>query len=199
MKLFRFYHVAFALGVITAYFTAEELGLVHAWTGYVIAALVLIRVGLGVLRRQGFSFQRLHPRLAAPPHGQGGIRHPFIGHALTLALVTCVAGAACTGIAMDKGGTLLGNSIRAHDEKRDRGGESEADEREFSLLGLIGTARAEDGEREGGDGGEEGPLGEIHETFGNLLLPLVLAHVLYLLLFRFELARFVLFVPRKRV
>ena len=110
--------------------------------------------------------------------------------------MTCVAGAGVTGIAMDKGGTLAGNSIRAGDEQREGGAERAEDEREFSMFGLIGTARADDGE--GGRDEEEGPLSEIHETFGNLLLPLAIAHVLYLLVFRFNLARFMLFVPSKR-
>lgn len=196
MPFFRFYHLLFGAAALAAYLTAEELGLVHAWLGYGIAALLLLRLSLGLLRRRGFEFRRLLPRAGAAPLGQGGIRHPAIGHALTLALLVCIGGAAGTGIAMDRGGTLVGQSIRNDDgEGREHGEHEDDEDHEFSL-GLIGTARADDGRE---DGDEGGPLGELHETFGNLMLPLVFAHLAWLLLFRFDLARYVLFLKRARV
>lgn len=196
MPFFRFYHLLFGAAALAAYLTAEELGLVHAWLGYGIAALLLLRLALGLLRRRGFEFRRLLPRAGAAPLGQGGIRHPAIGHALTLALLVCIGGAAGTGIAMDRGGTLVGQSIRNDDgEGREHGEHEDDEDHEFSL-GLIGTARADDGRE---DGDEGGPLGELHETFGNLMLPLVFAHLAWLLLFRFDLARYVLFLKRARV
>ncbi|PLK25893.1 hypothetical protein [Novosphingobium sp. TH158] len=108
---------------------------------------------------------------------------------------------------MDQGGTLVGKSIRADDGKRDRHGEhgdKRGNDREeehealsapASLMGLAPAARADGGE---GEEGEEGILGEVHETLGNLLLPLVLLHVLCLLVFRFDMACFMLFLPRRR-
>ncbi|MDE2597655.1 MAG: cytochrome b/b6 domain-containing protein [Sphingomonadales bacterium] len=199
MRAFRFYHVLIALAALAAYFTAEELGLVHAWLGYGVGLLIGLRLALGIARRRGFEFRRMIPRPGRAPLGQTGLRHPAIAHALTLALFICVAGVAGTGIAMDKGGTLVGKSIRAGDGEKGEGGESERgeDREEASRWSLIGTAYAEDGEREGGEGGEHGALGEAHELFGNLLLPLALAHAAYLLLFRFDLARFMLFLRRK--
>ena len=115
MPFFRLYHLLFGAAALAAYLTAEELGLVHAWLGYGIAALLLLRLALGLLRRRGFEFRRLLSRAGAAPLGQGGIRHPAIGHALTLALLVCIGGAAGTGIAMDRGGTLVGQSIRSDD------------------------------------------------------------------------------------
>ena len=202
MKAFRSYHLLFAAGALTAYLTAEELGLVHTWTGYAIAALLILRALLGMAWVRGFEVRRLIPKLSPAPQGMGGIRHPFIARSLTLALLVCIAGAAATGIAMDRGGTLLGQSIRAHDEERRHGkGHEEGDVALLvptsPIISPITTAYAESFEREGREA-EEGLLGEVHETFGNLLLPLVSAHILYLLLFRFELARFMLFVPRRK-
>ena len=199
MSGFRLYHILFAAAGLVAYFTAEELGLVHAWTGYGLASLLAIRLVLGLARRRGFELRRLIPRPGAAPLGQRGLRHPAIGHALSLALFACVLGAAGTGIAMDQGGTLVGKSIRADDGEGDEGrGEHEDDgEEHFSAFGLIGTALADEG-GEGGEGGrEEGPLGELHETFGKAMLILAAAHAAWLLLFRFTLARYMLFVPKR--
>lgn len=197
MKSFRIFHLLLAVAVAVAYFTAEELGLVHAWVGYAVAALVVLRLVLGMARTRGFEFRRLVPSLATPPRGQTGIRHPAIGRTLTLALFLAIAGTATTGVLMDRGGTLVGQSIRAHDGERHRAGHEEAErEARASVVNLVAPPANAREEGERGEG-EEGALGEIHETLGNAVLPLVIAHLLYLLLFRFDLARFMLFVPRK--
>lgn len=187
MNGFRFYHLLFAGGVALAWFTAESLGLVHAWTGYVVAALIGLRLILSALRARGFDLVRLKPGFGTAPRGQGGLRHPAIGRLLTLVLLAAVATTATTGIVMDRGGTLAGQSIRAKDDER-------REEREHA------STRQDDGEEEGEDEGEgeEGLLGEIHETTSNALLPLVALHALWLLFFRLDLARFVLFLPRRR-
>ena len=191
MKKFRLFHLLFAGGVALAWFTGEALGLVHAWTGYAIAALVLLRIALGLARQRGFEFARVLPRLVTPPRGQEGIRHPAIGKAITLALLLAVSTAAATGIMMDKGGTLVGQSIRAND------GDEEHEGRENAALSLVPAAHAEDGEAREGDEDRHGLLGAVHKTVGNALLPLVVLHMAWLLLFRFELARFILFLPRR--
>lgn len=196
MKALRFYHVALAVGALIAYFTAEELGLVHAWVGYAVAALLLVRLLLGLAGRRGFEFKRWFPSLAPPPRGHTGIRHPAISRTLVLGILICVMGAAGTGIAMDRGGTLVGQSIRLDDEK----GEHGDDDGERSDEGRQTIASENHNESAGDEheGNEEGLLGELHETLGNLLLPLVALHVLYLLVFRFELARFMLFMQPRR-
>lgn len=198
MKIFRLYHLLFGAGALVAYFTAEELGLVHAWVGYGIAALLILRAALGFASAQGFRFNRLLPRLRTGATAKG-LRHPAIGNALSLALVLCVAGTAGTGIAMDRGGTLVGKSIRADDEENER--EEHGEEHEEASLfpalpALIPPALAD----VGGEGGEdeEGPLAEIHETLGNVMLPLAVLHALYLLIFRFQMARFMLFLNPRR-
>lgn len=196
MKALRFYHLLLAGITLLAYFTAEELGLVHAWAGYLVAALLGVRLLLGVLRQRGFELRRLMPSLAAPPRGQDGIRHPIISRLLVLAILTSVAGAAGTGIAMDQGDTLVGQSIRLHDEDGERGEAREHGDDDDDEQRADQTRIAEDGEI--GEDEDEGPLSELHELFGNLILPLVALHALYLLLVRFELARFMLFMKPRR-
>jgi cytochrome b len=185
MNQFRVYHIAFGLAVAAAYFTGESLGLIHAWMGYGIAALLALRLVLGLARKRGFEFRRLKPSLATPPRGQTGMRHPAIARLTMLALFITVIGSGVTGIVMDKGGTLVGQSIRAHDEDR-------AEERRPTVT--TPGSKTERREREE----KHGLIETVHKTLGSLLLPLVLIHAIYLLLFRFDLARFILFFPRKR-
>lgn len=197
MKTFRIFHILLAATVAAAYFTAEELGLVHAWVGYAVAALIALRLALGMACARGFEVRRLVPSLGAPPRGQTGIRHPAIGRTLTLALFLTIAGTATTGVLMDRGGTLVGQSIRAHDGERHRGGR-EGEEREASASFMTLEAPPANAREEGERGeGQGSALSEIHKTLGNAVLPLVIAHLLYLLVFRFDLARFMLFISRK--
>ncbi len=191
MKPLRFYHLLLGAGCLLAWFTAEELGLAHAWTGYVVALLITLRLVLGLIGKSGFQFRRLIPRA-----GGDAAQKPAISAALSLALLVAVSGTAATGILMDKGGTLTGDSIRAHDDERSEAGDDEeAALTPATFVGLVSSAQAEDGER--GER-EEGLLGEVHETLGNMILPLAILHALYLLIFRFQVARFMIFMPRKQ-
>ena len=172
MSSFRIYHLLLGAAVAAAYFTAESTGLPHAWIGYGVAVLVALRLGLGLIGKAGFGWQRLRLRQAGRNPGPTPLTHPLVGRALTLALLLCVATAAGTGIAMDRGGTLVGQSIRANAE-----GEHE---------------RHEQGKH------DENLVEEVHETAGNALLPLVIVHLLWMLVARRDLALFVLFWPRRR-
>lgn len=201
MKALRFYHVSLAVAALIAYFTAEELGLVHAWVGYGVAALLTVRLLLGLLGKHGFEFKRWFPSFAPPPRGQTGIRHPAVSRALVLGILICTIGAAGTGIAMDRGGTLVGQSIRLDDEKgehREKHDDDDDGERMRESGQVIASEQRNESTGGESEDEEEGLLGELHETFGNLMLPLVALHVLYLLVFRFELARFMLFLQPRR-
>jgi len=61
---------------------------------------------------------------------------------------------------------------------------------------IVSVAYADDDEHEGGHEEEEGLLTEAHELFANLLLLFVGLHVTYILLFKFPLAKFMLFIPK---
>ena len=172
MSSFRIYHLLLAAAVAGAYFTSESTGIPHAWIGYGVAALVVLRLALGIAGKSGFGWQRLRLKRAGHNSGRTALTHPLVGRALTLALLLCVATAATTGLVMDRGGTLVGQSIRA----------TEGEEHEHREQG----------------GHEESLLAEVHETSGNALLPLVVAHLLWMLVARRDLALFLLFWPKRR-
>ena len=172
MSSFRIYHLLLGAAVAGAYFTSESTGIPHAWIGYGVAALVLLRMALGLAGKSGFGWQRLRLKRTARNPGRTALTHPLVGRALTLALLLCIATAATTGILMDRGGTLVGQSIRATD------GEEHEDHEEGAH--------------------EESLLAEIHETSGNALLPLVIVHLLWMLVARRDLAMFLLFWPKRR-
>jgi cytochrome b len=100
----------------------------------------------------------------------------MLGIALSLLTVTG------TGIAMDQGRSI--------------GLKAPAAERMIlqSPTELRYAGEYEDDEHE--EDREEGPLSEVHELAGNLLLLFVGLHVSYLLLFKRPLAKFMLFLPR---
>lgn len=203
MKSFRLFHALFGALVLAAYLTGEETGVAHAWIGYAVASLILLRLSLGLMHQSGFAFHRLLPRLGAGHGANRGLRHPAIAQVLTLSLALAVSGTAVTGVAMDRGGTFAGKSVRlddARDEGRGDGHggaseESEGDDLSAYVLGLVPPARADDGENE--SDGDEGPLAEVHEGLGSIILPLAFLHVVYTLIFRLDFARFMLFLPRR--
>ena len=172
MSSFRIYHLLLGAAVAGAYFTAESTGLPHAWIGYGVAVLVVLRLALGLAGKAGFGWQRMRLNRAARNPGRTALTHPLIGNGLTLALLLCVAAAAGTGVAMDRGGTLIGQSIRSEI----------AEEHEHRQAGEH----------------EESLLAEVHETSGNAPLPLVIAHLLWMLAARRDLTLFLLFWPRRR-
>lgn len=214
LKTLRFSHLLLALAASAAYLTGEAGGGIHKLIGYTVAALLIIRLLLSLLGGGVFSFSRWIPRLQAPAN-QRGIRHPAISRLLVLGILACAVGAATTGVLMDQGRALANPQFTLGDGEEDEGegGEGrrsgEADEeredealrpanpavRPVTAAGFVAVGGGEEGE---GDEDEEGPLGELHEFFANLLLPLVGVHVAYLMLFRLPLAQYMLFWPRRK-
>lgn len=103
--------------------------------------------------------------------------------AIALSLLTVTG----TGIAMDQGRSIGPAALRAQSAAPALGAEGKIRDRD--------TEHREDDEHAGEEHGEEGPLSEIHELAGNLLLAFVGMHVTYLLLFKHPLAKFMLFLP----
>jgi cytochrome b len=207
LKTLRLSHLLLALGATAAYLTGEAGGGIHKLIGYTVAALLILRLLLS-LGGGVFALSRWIPRAKAPA-GQGGLKHPAISRLLVLAILTCTAGAGTTGVLMDQGRALANPqfTLGEGDEGEEReGGEGRAQDndddealrstapfaRQLMVAGVTYRGDAE-GEEE-----EEGPLGELHELFANLLLPLVGIHVAYLLLFRLPLAQFMLFWPKRK-
>lgn len=169
MTRLRAYHAVLAVLVLAAYFSTEW-GKVHAWIGYGVAAVVLVRVVMAVTGAPQLGLMRFYPQI----HGlklDNAFTHPAISRILLLGIAVCLIGVTGTGIAMDRGWSLGSTPNQA--------------------ASLTAREADEGGEQEGGgEDGEDSPLGEIHELFGNGLMLLVAGHVTYLLLFKRPLARF---------
>ena len=186
MNRVRLYHALLAVLAIAAYLTGE-IDPAHAWLGYGVAFVIVLRLlwALGGERQVGLM--RFYPNFEGLKL-KGAATHPAISRVLMLGIALCLLTVTGTGIAMDQGRSIgLGSvaertSAQSPTELR-YADEGEEDEHEGE-------------EHEGEEHAEEGPLSEVHELAGNLLLAFVGMHVAYLLLFKRPLAKFMLFVPR---
>jgi cytochrome b len=176
MTRLRAYHAVLAILVLATYFSTEW-GAMHAWLGYGVAVAILVRVVLALTGASQLGLMRFYPQI----HGlklDNAFTHPAISRVLLLGIAVCLIGVTGTGIAMDQGRALKPASSPVSAPvlaQAERAGEGEGDEGEG---------------REGDESGEESPLGDLHELFGNGLMLLVAGHVSYLLLFKRPLARF---------
>lgn len=179
MHRLRLYHAILAVLVLAAYLTGE-LGLIHAWLGYAVAAIIALRLAAALLGVRQLGLMRFYPDFEALRLDRR-VTHPAISHTLLLGIALSLIGATATGIAMDRGAALgvgtptVGVSWEAEDDERGRG------------------IRRRERER-----GEEGLLAEAHEALADLLIALVALHVVYLLLFKRPLALYMLFMDTPR-
>jgi cytochrome b len=154
---------------LAAYFSAE-MGLVHAWLGYGVAALILFRLIWALSGAPQLGLARFHPSFK-DLHLKGIMTHPAISQVLLAGIALSVIGATGTGIMMDKGRALQPSALSS-----------------FSLSDENGRERREDESDEITE--------EMHEYLANLAIALVVLHVLYLLSFKLPLARFMLFANK---
>lgn len=167
----RVAHWLLAVGFLVAYLTEGEPEWLHSWAGYLVAALVVLRL------LWGFVGPR-HARFADFVYGPGKIlrylgdllrlRAPrYLGHspaggAMILALLLALAATSFAGmatLAQEEGEGPLAGWIAPLERPAGASGERDDDH--------------EEGEREG----EEGEWEEIHELLANLTLVLVLLHL----------------------
>lgn len=176
-RLFRVYHAALAVLAILAYLTGEA-GLIHAWLGYAVAAVIAFRLAWSVVGPRHLGISRIFPDLEEL-RGIRWIDHPAVGKVLLSGIAINLLLATATGLALDH---------------RPRRGEA----------ALVGAAHADGGERRGGRERDGGLLEEIHEATAELLFVFVIGHAGFVLLFRRPLARYMLFLapppaaPRRR-
>ena len=185
MNRVRLYHALLAILAIAAYLTGE-INPYHAWLGYGVAGVIVLRLlwALGGERQAGLM--RFYPNFEGLKL-KGLATHPAVSHLLMLGIALSLLTVVGTGIAMDQGRAFgLGPQL-AESAAPAQGAEGEIRYRD--------AGPDEDDEHEGEEHGEEGPLSEIHELAGNLLLAFVGMHVTYLLLFKRPLAKFMLFLP----
>jgi cytochrome b len=146
------------------------MGLVHAWLGYGVAALILFRLIWALSGAPQLGLARFYPSFK-DLHLKGIMTHPAISQVLLAGIALSVIGATGTGIMMDKGRALQPSALSS-----------------FSLSDENGRERREDEASEITE--------EAHEYLANLAIALVVLHVLYLLSFKFPLARFMLFANK---
>jgi cytochrome b len=189
MHRLRIYHAALAVLTISAYLTGEIVG-VHIFLGYAVAAVILLRLTWAVMGERQLGLQRFYSVLTGP-HLQAGWTHPAISLTLISLISLSLIGVVGTGVALEQGRAVLGlfEPATTPTEMTPSGPKS-------GVESAVAT-RAEDEDREADGESEGGALKGIHELFANALLILVPLHVLYLLMFKRALVKFMLFFPKK--
>ena len=172
MQRIRAYHAALAILTILA-FLSGDFGLVHDWLGYGVALVIGFRLLWALFNPRQLGLAKFYPHFDGLRF-DNAVRHPAVSRALILGVALSLVGATATGIALD-GGAAIG----------------------LADLSLVPDALAngEDG-RNGRDGNDA--LEGLHEFLSNLTIFFVLCHAGYLLLFKWPLARFMLFRDRRR-
>jgi len=175
MLRLRLYHAVLALLVVASYISGEW-GIVHAWLGYAVAVVMLVRLIWATTGVRQLGLERFYPVFTGLRLGTV-LTHPAISRALLLGIALTLIGTTATGVMMDRGraigiaATVVVSPAQA-DDKPGRAGKTDRD--------------------------SKGSLDDIHEILANLLIALVLCHVGYVLLFKFPLARFLLFMGTPR-
>lgn len=173
MSRIRLYHASLAILAILAYITGE-LGIIHAWLGYGVAVVILLRLLWALSGERQVGLMRFYPSFEGL-NTSNIFTHPAISKSLMLGIAICLITVTLTGITMDKGQSIGLNSAAVAST-------AQADESENGM--------SEEGEN------EEGFITEAHELFANLLLLFIGMHVAYLFVFKRPLAKFMLFVPK---
>ena len=179
MHRLRAYHALLVVLAVAAYATGE-MGLVHAWLGYAVSVVLVGRVLWAVTGVPQLGLMRFYPQFVGLKLGNA-MTHPAISRTLLLGIAICLIGVSGTGIALDRGRAV---SLAAGGAVAVAVAKDSTDERASSAEAKGHSERE----------AKEGPMSEVHELLANLLVGLVALHVAYLLLFKWPLARFMLFV-----
>lgn len=173
MNRIRLYHASLAILAILAYITGE-FGVIHAWLGYGVAFVILLRLLWALSGERQVGLMRFYPSFEGL-NTSNIFTHPAISKSLMLGIAACLMTVTVTGVVIDKG-KAIGLSGAA-------------------IVSVAQADESEDGMYEEGEG-EEGFITEAHELFANLLLLFVGMHVAYLFVFKRPLAKFMLFFPK---
>ncbi len=185
MNRVRLYHALLAILAISAYLTGE-MDPAHAWLGYGVVIIIVLRLLWAIGGARQVGLMRFYPNFEGLKL-KGALTHPAISRVLMLGIALSLLTVTGTGIAMDKGRALglapagAERSVASAPRETPAANRSSDDEE-------VGDEEDE--------GGEDGPVSELHELAGNLLLLFVGLHIAYLLLFKRPLAKFMLFLPR---
>ncbi|NBB25162.1 cytochrome B [Porphyrobacter sp. SLTP] len=167
----RITHWSIALAVLANALLTEEGSGPHIWVGYGLAAILALRLLWGLVGpaearfaafwpspRKAFAHLRDIRAGTVTPHAS----HNPLGALMVYAIWVCLLTIIATGITM------------AGPPPWD-GAEREAEHRSAVVSGESHEEASEEGDSE--EEGEEGLLGEIHETAANLLYLLILLHL----------------------
>ena len=173
--LVRILHWVVVVAFFTAYFTEEDLLATHTWAGYVVAAVVAVRVVWGFIGprharfadflysprsilRYGFNLLRLDPR-------ERYLGHSPVGGLMVVALLVGMAATVWSGLevlASEEGAGPLARADRAWPD--------------VSVIAAA-SANGDEEAEEGYEGGGAADWEEIHEVAANTTLVLVVLHV----------------------
>ena len=179
----RAYHATQAVLALLSFVTGE-LEVVHAWLGYSVGGIIVLRLLWTLSGESQFGLTRFHPSFEGLS-ARNFLSHPAISKTLMLGIFLSLIGATVTGVALDRGKTV-GTTAAAEviapayadgDKKRD-------------LKSVL------KGEHENEGDEEDGLLEEAHEALSNLMMVFVAMHIAYIILFRWPLARFMLFISK---
>ena len=151
--------------ICTLAYITGEIGIIHNYLGYAVSLVVIFRILWALGGHRQLGLMRFYPDFEGLKL-TNMFTHPSISRTLLLGIAISVILTTVTGILMDQGESLG-----------------------LSTVSLIDNAYAN-----GDDHGNEF-LEEVHEFFANLMLIFVVGHIGYLILFKFPLAKFMLFMP----
>lgn len=151
--------------ITTLAYITGELGLIHNYLGYGVFLIVIFRVLWALSGHRQLGLTRFYPDFEGLKL-TNMFTHPSITRTLLLGIAISVILTAATGVLMDQGESLGLSSVL-----------------------IIDNAYAN------GDKHNNEFLEEVHEFFANLMLVFVAGHVGYLIIFKFTLAKFMLFIP----
>ncbi len=171
----RVAHWTIVAGFFIAYFTEDDLLTVHVWAGYVVGALVLLRIVWGLVgpRPARFADFVYRPRVVFTYlwdllrfSARRYVGHSPAGGAMVIALLLFLAGTVASGLVLyaeDRGAGPLASFYA-----------------QGSAAPAVGTAKVPKGdEHEGKERKKrESAFEEIHEVLANVTLALVIIHVL---------------------
>ena len=176
MHRIRIYHMVQAFLAVLSFVTGE-LGVIHAWLGYGVAVVIVFRLFWVLSGERQLGLTRFHPIFTGLTVGNF-MAHPAISKTLILGIALSLIGATVTGIALDRGKILGVMTVAAE---------------------VIAPAYADGDdkkyERERKDE-QDGFVEEAHEFLSNLMIFFVVMHAAYMTLFRWPLARFMLFISK---
>ncbi len=163
-------HWLIVIGFFIAYFTEEDTMTVHAWAGYVVGALILLRIVWGLVGPRYARFSDFIYRPTAvlnyfwalvTGHAKRYVGHSPTGGAMIILLMVSLAATVGTGLIVYAQAHAAGPLAPFITQQ----------------TGPLEVGAARDNTK-GEERENESALEEVHETLANVTLALVLFHVL---------------------